>query len=58
MVLSGLVPIVNGQPFLTAQYGSLSGTQYSTQGVLPEPGSLLLLGTGVAALAIRWRKRR
>jgi hypothetical protein len=39
-------------------FASALGAQYSVNGVAPEPGSLLLLGSGLAALAaFRYRKR-
>lgn len=57
MTLTGLLPIYRGTPVVDAQYSSVSGTAYSATGVVPEPGSLLLLGSGLT-LALKRRRRR
>jgi hypothetical protein len=57
LVLTGLLPTVNGIPVLNARFSSASGTQYSERGVVPEPGSVLLLGIGLAGFALKRRRR-
>jgi hypothetical protein len=58
-VLSGLVPTdLNGNPVLNPQFSSGSGVQYSTTGVVPEPGSILLLGGGLTLLGYRLRRTK
>ena len=58
LVLSGLVPTVGGiavdNPLFTAE----SGAHYTVNGVVPEPGTLLLLGSGLTALFARRRNKR
>jgi hypothetical protein len=54
------------QPYLDAQltdavsdvtFSATSGTRYSVNGVIPEPGSFVLLGIGLAGLGM-WRRKR
>ena len=59
LVLSGLTVTDSlGNPVDGAQFTSSSGTQYGPDGVVPEPGSVLMLGSGLAAIAAHRRKAR
>jgi hypothetical protein len=53
LILTGLNPTdVNGNPAVGVQFASSSGTQYSTDGVAPEPSTAALLLCGIGAVAI------
>lgn len=58
LVLSGLVPKVGGIPVANPLFTADSGAQYTVRGVVPEPGTLLLLGSGVTFLFARRRNKR
>jgi hypothetical protein len=58
LVLSGLVPKIGGIPVANPVFTADSGAQYTVNGVVPEPGTLLLLGTGVTFLLARRRNNR
>jgi hypothetical protein len=63
LTLSGItVTDSAGDPVSGVQFTSASGTQYGPDGVVPEPGSLLLLGSGLTVAVVlrrriptRWR---
>ena len=58
LVLSGLTVTDSlGNPVSGAQFTSTSGTQYGPNGVVPEPGSLLMIVSGLVLIAARRRKR-
>jgi hypothetical protein len=60
LILSGLVPKdASGAVVRDPTFSSASGTTYTTRGVaaVPEPGSLLLLSSGITLGVQRWRCR-
>jgi hypothetical protein len=57
--LTGLTPMDGAGGFVgNSQFTSASGTPYGVNGVVPEPGSFVLLGTGLALGARLWRRRQ
>ena len=57
LVLSGLLPKVGGVALANPVFTADSGARYTVNGVVPEPGTLALLGSGMAFLFARRRKR-
>jgi hypothetical protein len=60
-VLTSFAPFLDANFTLAAPnptFTSISGTQYSTAGVVPEPGSFLLFGGALTAIAILRKTRR
>jgi len=56
--LIGLVATdAQGNPIQNPVFRASSGTQYSENGVVPEPASLLLMGSGRACALRRWRRQ-
>jgi len=58
LVLSGLVPKIGGIAVANPQFTADSGERYTVRGVVPEPGTLILLGTGMTFLFGRRRTKR
>ena len=61
LLLSGLVPSVGGIPVADPLFTAASGAHYTVDGVVsvvPEPGTLVLLGSGMALLFVRRRNKR
>ena len=59
LTLSGLQPLdAAGNPVTNAVFSSASGTQYSEEGVVPEPGALALTAFGLAGALARMRRAR
>jgi hypothetical protein len=57
LLISGLLPRGQNGNLVLAQFSSGSGTRYGVNGVVPEPGSLFLLGSGLAMVARRRHRR-
>ena len=55
LVLSSLVPTVGGIPVAAPLFTADSGARYTTRGVVPEPGTLILMSS---ATAFFFRRRR
>ena len=56
--LAALIPTSSASQFVAdARFASGSGTEYGFTGVVPEPGTFMLLGTGLALAALRLRRR-
>jgi hypothetical protein len=58
LLLTGLVPKIDGVPVANPVFAAASGAQYTTTGVVAEPGTLVLLGSGLALLFARRRSQR
>jgi|SRR5688500_3531099 hypothetical protein len=59
LTLSELKPLdANGNPVSNAVFSSASGTQYSENGVVPEPATLALTAFGIAGALARSRRTR
>jgi PEP-CTERM motif len=54
LLVTGLVPTVGGIQVSNPVFTADSGAQYTVNGVVPEPGTLILLGSGTLLL---WRRR-
>ena len=58
LVLRGLIPSdMNGQRELGATFSSSSGTEYSVNGIVPEPTSVVLVAVGLLSFAVFWKWR-